>query len=235
MQPKKHRIAEQASEQLQCPGQAASNPVSRPSSASRPAQMATSISAMPIRRCSISTWRDRAAGASCCASRTSTRPAAGRSSRRRSMRTWPGSACPGRCRCGGSRSISAEYRRALDETVGAGSGLSRLRKPCRDREAGGRAGSARRLAARSRWRAALSRRRQAAFVRRAHAPDRVGRALCVAARHGSGDRAGRRAQPGRSTAKAPMARREQSPPARKPGATSSWRARRRRPAITSRL
>ena len=61
------------------------------------------------------------------------------------------------------------------------------------------------------------------------------RALCAAARHGGGVRAGRRSRAGSSTAKVPMARPARWPPGRKPGATSSSRARRRRPAITCRL
>ena len=82
------------------------SPCRNPFSASRRARTAICISAMRCRRCSISTWRGRRAAGSCCAWRTSTRRAAGRSSRRRSTRTSPGSASNGSSRCGGNPSIS---------------------------------------------------------------------------------------------------------------------------------
>ena len=82
-----------------------------PSSASRRARTATCISAMRSRRSSISRWRARRAGGFCCASRTSTRRAAGRNSSRRSTRIWPGSASPGRSRCAARASISTTIAR----------------------------------------------------------------------------------------------------------------------------
>ncbi len=81
-------------------------PWQRPSTASRPAPTGISISGTPTLRWSISTWRAQPAERSCCASRTSTRRAAGRNSRRRSTRTSPGSASPGRNRCADNASIS---------------------------------------------------------------------------------------------------------------------------------
>ena len=62
----------------------------------------------------------------------------------------------------------------------------------------------------------------------------IRRALRAAARHGGGLRAGRRSRAGSNTATVPMARPASWPPGRRPGATSSWRARRRRPAIICR-
>ncbi len=112
-----------------------------------------------------------------CASRTSTSRAAGRSSRRRSTRTSPGSASSGSSRCGGSRSISREYRAALEALDAHGPDLSDLREPRRDRPHGGRPRRARALAARSGRRAALSGRGAADAPRRPAGADCNRRAL----------------------------------------------------------
>src|SRR5262245_57988559 len=79
-------------------------------SASRRARTAISISATRCRRSSTSTWRVPPAEGFCCASRTSTRPAAGPSSMRRSTRIWHGWGSLGRSRCGASPSISPPTR-----------------------------------------------------------------------------------------------------------------------------
>ncbi|MGY4365902.1 hypothetical protein ACVW1A_001967 [Bradyrhizobium sp. LB1.3] len=60
-----------------------------------------------------------------------------------------------------------EYRAALEQAVGARPGLFRFRKPRRDRKAGCGPRSGWAMAARSRRRAALSRRRKIAVGRRA--------------------------------------------------------------------
>ena len=73
------------------------------------------------------------------------------------------------------------------------------------------------MAARSRRRAALSGDREVAVAGRARAADRIGRALCAAARHGGGARAGRRISPGSSRAKGPTAR-----PARSRARPQAW-------------
>ena len=90
------------------------------SSASRRARTAICISATRCRRSSISTWRARRAGGSCCASRTSTRRAAGRNTKRRSTRISPGSASPGKSRCGASPSISTTIARRSARLDGKG-------------------------------------------------------------------------------------------------------------------
>ena len=113
-----------------------------------------------------------------------------------------------------------------------GAHLSELRKPRRDRGAGGRP---RTLAARSRRRAALSRRREIARACRARPAHGGRRALCAAPRHAGGAHRARRSVPNdRGWKPAPAL---PAKPARSPsqipqfGATSSWRARKRRPAI----
>ena len=131
---------------------------------------------------------------------------------------------------GASRRLSRGARAAF----GAGPGLSEFREPRRDRTSGGAARGRWRLAARSRRRAALSRRGEIAFCRRARtvACNRARLMRC-----GSTWRRHARApaiSAGSSAVMAPTARPAKSPPGRKPGATSSWRARRRRPAIISR-
>ena len=64
--------------------------------------------------------------------------------------------------------------------------LSSFREPRGDRPSGGAARGRSALAARSRWRAALSGRREIAVVRTSGPADRAGAALCAAARHGGG-------------------------------------------------
>ena len=127
----------------------------------------------------------------------------------------PGSASPGRRRCGGSRSISRDYRAARRETVGAGPDLSRFREPRRDRAAGGAARDGWRLAARSRRRAALSGRRQSR-CRRTSAPALIASGAPYALRldMAAALRARRAISPGPSRAKAPTARPAWSPPGR---------------------
>ena len=66
------------------------------------------ISATPIPPCSTRTLPRARAAACCCASRTSTSPAAGRSSRPASTRTSPGSGSPGRA---GAAAVGALRRR----------------------------------------------------------------------------------------------------------------------------
>ena len=94
-------------------------PCRNPFSASRRARTATCISAMRCRRCSISTWRGRPAAGSCCASRTSTRRAAGRNSRRRSIEdlAWLGIAWEQPVRRQSEH--FDDYRAALEKLAGA--------------------------------------------------------------------------------------------------------------------
>ena len=92
---------------------------------------------------------------------------------------------------------------------------------------------ARRLAARSRRRAALSGQREVDVARRTPAADRGRRTLRAAARYGGGDRARRRARVDGNGAGAGRRDRHRAARRRPPGATSCWRARKRRPAITS--
>ncbi len=80
----------------------------------------------------------------------------------------------------------ADYRAAIGKTDGHGADLSGFRKPRRDCTAGGAARGACALAARSRWRAALSGRGEIAVAGRARTAARIRRALCAAARHGGG-------------------------------------------------
>ena len=61
--------------------------------------------------------------------------------------------------------------------------------------------------------------------------DRAGHALRAAARHAGGARACRGTEPGKSLARVPVARAASWPHNPRPGATSSWRARRRQRAI----
>ena len=83
-----------------------------------------------------------AAAGSCCASRTSTPRAAGRNTKPRSMRISPGSASPGKSRCGGSRSILTTIARRWRRSR-HGPRLSEFREPRRDRRSGrGRASDA---------------------------------------------------------------------------------------------
>ena len=58
----------------------------------------------------------------------------------------------------------SKYRDAVEKLSRAGPDLSRLRKPRRNRPSGGRTGSRRTVAARSRWRAALSGRGEVVFA-----------------------------------------------------------------------
>ena len=81
--------------------------------------------------------------------------------------------------------------RGAAEADGLGPDLSCLRKPGRNRQTGGAARGAGAVAARPRRRAALSGYGEVAVAGRAGAPARFGRALCAAARHGGGLRAGR--------------------------------------------
>ena len=74
----------------------------------------------------------RPADGCCCASKTSTRRAAARNTRRRSTRTWPGSASRGNSRCGGNRAPRRLSRHARQAGRG-GARLSELREPHRDR------------------------------------------------------------------------------------------------------
>ena len=126
---------------------------------------------MRCRRCSTPTWRARPAGGCCCASRTSTRRAAGRNTRRRSTRTSPGSASPGSSRCGGSPSITpitaprSPSSRRMGLIYPSFESRAEIARMVAEREA-------RALAARSRRRAALSRRRASRW-RRPSAPRRI--------------------------------------------------------------
>ena len=163
------------------------------------------------------------------------RPAASRNSKPRSTKTSPGSASPGKSRCGGSREHFADYRDAIERLSALGAGLSEFREPRRDRQAGGAArgrrspwprdpdgaplypGAAKRAAAGERARLLESGAPYALRLDMAAACARAGDLGWIEQRRGSRrrDRRGRRR-------------------VRRPGATSSWRARRRRPAITSR-
>ena len=143
-----------------------------------------------------------------------------------------------RHRLGGTGAAPERAFRRLPRGAGAarcaGPGLSELRKPRRDRAPGRRARDARALAARSRRCAALSRRCALALAGRTPAADGGRRALCAAPRHGGGDRAHRRADLDARPARVRRRDRARSRRRRRPGATWCWRARRRRPAITSR-
>ena len=97
-----------------------------PFSALRRARTAICISATPFGAVEFRPGARRAAAGSCCASRISTRRAAGRNSRRRSTKTSPGSGSHGRRRCGGNRSILRDYREALDKLAAHGPDLSQL-------------------------------------------------------------------------------------------------------------
>ena len=83
---------------------------------SRRRRPATSTSAGRARHCSTGRWRGRAAARSCCASRTPTRPATGRSGRRGSSTRWHGSASPpttrtSRARCSRATTSTPTWRR----------------------------------------------------------------------------------------------------------------------------
>ena len=186
-----------------------------------PSPTAICISAMRCRRCSTSTWRARPAGGCCCASRTSTRRAAGRNTRRRSTRTSPGSALPGNSRCGGSPSISTITARRSPSSTRWGLIFPSFESRA-EIAALVAARGARRLAARSRRRAALSGRREVDAGGRAQAAHRARRALRPAPRHGGGDGADRAAALGRRPARGLPAKPARSPPIPPPGATSSW-------------
>ena len=165
-----------------------------PFSASRRARTAICISAMRCRRCSISTWRARPAAGSCCAWRTSTRRAAGRNSRRRSTRTSPGSASHGkqpvRRQSRAFRRLSrgaGEARSASGLTFPSFESRAEIAHMVADRDV------ARALAARSRRRAALSRRGAADAASRTRRARIAAASLRDAPRHGGGDGA----RPGR--------------------------------------
>ena len=128
----------------------------------------------------------------------------------------------------------AELSRRGRETVGAGTDLSGLRKPRRNRAAG-RTARDRRSHGRAIPMARRSiRARQSRYLPKSGAADRIGRALRAAARHGGGHAPGRRTLVGRAGRRARRRNRRRRRPSRKPGAMSSWRARRRRPAIICR-
>ena len=176
----------------------------------------------------------RAADGSCCGSRISTRRAAGRNSRPRSIRTsrWLGLSWETPVRRQSEH--FAFYREAVEKLSAQGlvypafESRAEIARLVAQREAEGAwprdpdgaplyPGTAKLLPPDERRR--LIERR---------------RALRAAARHGGGLRAGRRSRPGPSMAKARMARPARSPPGPRPGATSSWRARKRRPATICR-
>src|SRR5262249_42219675 len=104
----------------------------------------------------------------------------------------------------GAAAIRAFFRlsRWNREIVGAGAGLSELRKPRRDRKIGRAAGGRRFVAARSRWRAALSGLGEIAAGGEAREVVRIGRALCPAARYGGSRPACRRSRLGRARPRA---------------------------------
>ena len=134
----------------------------------------------------------------------------------------------------GAAAIGASFRlsRCARKAREPGAGLSELRKPRRDRQTGGGAGGEWALAARSRRGAALSRRGKIALGASALAANRARPTRCGSTWKRPAP--GSATSTGSNTARAPTARPGWWPPGRKPGATSSWRARRRRPAITSR-
>ena len=193
-----------------------------------PSPMARFTSAMPIRHCSISTSRKSAAGGFCCGSRTSTRSAASRSSRRRS--TGPGLARPRLGNAGPRRSEHfGEYRCAWRNCSRLGL-VYRASKPRRDRKAGGAAAGG------CVW---LRDPDGAPLypVSQRLSPSERTRLISRARTYALGSTWERRSRARRSAwteqAKA-RRRREQSPPPQA-WADVSWRARRRRPADHLRL
>ena len=168
------------------------------------------------------------------ASRTSIPPAAGANSRPRLIKTSLGSAFPGKDRCAASRSILLNIVRRSKSSMALG-----LVYPAFE----SRAEIARLIAEREKeapWPrdpdgAPLYPGYGArAAARGAGAAAAIGRALRAAARYGRGLRARRPIELDRTVARAPKAKSGRSPPIPRPGATSSLRARRRRPVITSR-
>ena len=166
------------------------------SSASRRVRTAICISAMPIRHCSTTTWRAKPAAGCCCASRISTRRAAGRNTRRRSTRTcdWLGISWQEPVRRQSEH--FADYQAALAKLEAQGllypsfESRSEINALVAERD------QRRPLAARSRWRAALSRQCPQAQAAERERRRRRRRALCAAARHRRGGRPRRRAAPG---------------------------------------
>ena len=119
------------------------------------------------------------------------RRAAGRNSRRRSTRTSPGSASPGKQPVRRQSEHFDDYRAALAQLDAHGPRLSELREPRRDRAPGRRARGAGRGRAIPTARRSIRATRKSMTRGRARAPHRGRRALCAAARHGGGDRAHR--------------------------------------------
>ena len=171
---------------------------------------------------------------SCCASRISTPRDAGRNSRRRSMKTSPGSASwetPVRRQS----EHFAGYREAVEKLSAQGliypsfESRAEIARLVAQRETGAA------MAARSRRRAALSGCGEVACRGRARATDRI-RARptrCGSTWRRRYARAGG-SHLGRAGRRARRRDRRGRRAGRKPGATSSWRARRRRPAIICR-
>ena len=100
----------------------------------------------------------------------------------------------------------AGYRAALEKWQAMGLIYPAFESRARNRPPGGAARSRGAMAARSRRRAALSRRGEIVVAGGARAADRVGCALRAAARHGGGTRARRRDLTWQSRARAPPAR-----------------------------
>ena len=177
----------------------------------------------------------RPAGDSCCASRISTPRDAGRNSRPRSTKTSPGSASPGKTPVRRQSEHLRVYREAVEKLSAAGLIYPSFREPRRDRPAGRASGKPTAPWPRDPDGAPLypGAAKSLPPDERA-AADRIGRALRAAARHGGGLRARRRARLDRARRRPRRRDRRRSPRGRKPGATSSWRARRRRPAIICR-
>ena len=155
---------------------------------------------------------------------------------RASMTTSPGWASAGRSRPRRQSEHFADYKAVLDLLIARGARLSGLHEPQRDPRLHLRGRDAEEaVAARSRRRAALSRRRPRTVVARTPPARRVGRALCLAARRGGRTRAAsaRRCRGRSSRPNSPTSRRRSMRSPRN-GATSCWRARTCRPAITFR-
>ena len=205
----------------------------RLSSALRRARTAICIWAMPIRRCSISIWRSSPAAGSCCGSRISTRPAAGRNSRPRLIRISTGSASHGSSRCGGNPGISTTIA-TRSKGFRPGACFIQVSK------AGPRSHDWSNSARRTVLGRATPTARRSIRARRNHSPAmsaRDGFNRVHPLRCGSIWRRPARSRAistGSNTAKVLKARPVRSPPGRRPGATSFSPAGRRRPAITSR-
>ena len=144
------------------------------------------------------TRRATRASASCCASRTSTAPAAARNSRPRSSRISPGSDSIGRSRCCGSPNAPSPIARRSSTLHGTRPDLSLLLHPQGHR----RRDRPRRRRTTWRRRPALSRHLPRSAGRRAPRTHRSRRALRAAPRCGEGGGARRTANVFRSRARA---------------------------------